>query len=115
MLDFFGMLSAPVKPLVEKKEEPKPKRVTVQKNKTPWVDRRRKVYEKYRALMEGTVLSTGEIAGAMGYTHMGCLTSLYKMEKRGVIKRVGSRPRDHAYGGRGQITWTWVGEENVSA
>ena len=108
MLNLFDMLSAPVKPLMEKKEAPK-RAVPIPTNK-PWLSRRDKADAKFRALLKDGPKSTGEISGAFSYTHMGCLTSLYRMEKRGLVKRVGSRPRDGGIGGRGQILWAWAGE-----
>ena len=64
--------------------------------------------ERYRAILYGAKVATGDIANRLGISHMGCLTTLYKLEKRGRIRRAGIIARkDHEPKGRGQILWTW--------
>lgn len=75
----------------------------------PWKAREHKATAKYEALFTAGSLTTSEIANALGYSHMGCLSSLYKLEKRGRIKRIGIKERPpNAPRGRGQIIWSWV-------
>ena len=87
--------------------------VEPRKNKVkhkPWESKQSKADVKYRDLLTGKQMTTGEIARTFGYSPMGCLTSLYRLEQRGKIKRVGTAPRVNGYKnipGRGSIIWTW--------
>lgn len=83
----------------------------------PWVARRAKADAKYRELLSGKALSTGQIAGHFGYSHCGTLSSLYALEERALVRRVGIQERPNgAPHGRGTILWTWNNEtENHDA
>jgi len=64
---------------------------------------------KYKALLSGAEFSTSEIATKFGYSHCGALSSLLKLEKRLLIRRVGTRQRPAGETrGRGATVWTWV-------
>lgn len=63
-----------------------------------------KAHGRYRLIMEGNELTTGEIAAKRGITHMGCLSSLYQMESEGLIERVGTRPTG---GTKPTVVWRW--------
>jgi len=64
--------------------------------------------ERYRAILAGAKVATGDIANRLGISHMGCLSTLYELEKRGRIRRAGIIARkDNEPKGRGQILWTW--------
>lgn len=73
--------------------------------------RRVKSCAKFRAVMEGKRLSSMEISSKLGLTPTGCTTMLYRMEKRGVVKRVGTKPRpkNARLFGRPQVIWEWIG------
>lgn len=66
---------------------------------------RKRSDEAYQHLLSGQALTTGEVAAKRGLTHMGCLCSLRKMEARGVVMRVGTRPKQGV--GKAPIIWTW--------
>ena len=64
---------------------------------------------RYKTLLSGKNLSTTEIASKMGYAHCGTLSSLLKLEKRGLIRRTGVKERAPGVTrGRGATVWTWV-------
>lgn len=70
---------------------------------------RQRADERYFGLLNGREMASPEIAMALGLTCMGCLTSLYRLEKRGKIKRAGIRPRPAGSSyGKPAILWTWV-------
>ena len=97
MLSFAGMLLAPFD--ANKKERKKP----VPPKSGPILKARSQ--GRYRLIMEGKTLSTGEIASIQGITHMGCLSSLYQMEKDGFIERKGLRAKEGK--GKATILWGW--------
>lgn len=106
-MNFADMLKAPVVPLVSIKEQRKARAVRTSKIVQAKADGR------YRLLMENNKITCAEIARKMGLSHMGCLSSLYKLEKRGLIKRVGWLPRPpDMHMGKGSILWTWVKESD---
>lgn len=87
------------------------KRATHAAVNKPWLVQQQRADAKYKQLLTGKTLPTGDIAQRLGLSHMGCLTSLYNLEKRGLVERVGALPRRPSYkslGGRGQILWTWI-------
>ena len=72
----------------------------------PWKALSSRIEKEYRDLLTGNPMTTGAIAAKRGLTHMGVLTSLYNMEARGVVKRVGVQPRPASMPrGKGQIIW----------
>ena len=94
--------------------------VSVEKRKTrrggnkPWDQRQGKTEARYRQVLEGKELTTGQIAGALDISHMGALKYLYTLEERKLVRRVGIAPRQQAtrfIPGRGQIIWTWNNKE----
>ena len=75
----------------------------------PWLSKQVEADARYRKLLMGKTLPTSAITDHMGITRMGGLTSLYKLEERGKVKRMGTVPRNaNVLRGRGQILWTWV-------
>ena len=62
-----------------------------------------KCQSRYRSIMEGQALTTGEIAAKQGLSHMGCLSTLYQLEKDNMIVRLGTRAKE----GRGKATIVW--------
>ena len=66
---------------------------------------------KYRDVMKGKRLTSPQIASKLGYTTTGTTTMLYRMEKRGIVSRVGHAPRPKAQRmyGRPAVIWVWVG------
>ena len=74
----------------------------------PYEARQHKADAAYRKLLTYAELTTGEIAAALRHTHCGTLSSLHKMEKRGLVVRVGVRERaEGQLKGRGSTIWTW--------
>lgn len=102
-MNFSDMLKAPV--LVATQEK-KPRKYS---NVGPSLVRSR-AEARYRLYLENNKLTTGQIAAKLGLSHMGCLCSLYDMEKRGVVERVGTIPKANGKG-RASILWTWVKEK----
>ena len=49
---------------------------------------RAKADAKYIALLKDGPLLTSVIASRLGYSHMGCLSSLYSLEERKIVKRI---------------------------
>lgn len=82
----------------------------------PYEARRIKADAAYQALLKNKALTTGEIASALGHTHCGALSSLMKLEKRGLVVRAGIRPRESsAHKGRGATIWRWADEHEDNA
>lgn len=100
MLNLTGMLFATVAPLNAKKAGGG--QAAVKKARD---DIRNKSRGRYRLVMEGRELTTGEIAAKRGITHMGCLNSLYQMEAEGLIERVGLQKKEGP--GKATIIWRW--------
>lgn len=51
--------------------------------------------------------TTAKLAGKFGYSHMGALSSLYKLEERKKVKRAGTVPSSS---NKPAILWQWVGD-----
>ena len=78
----------------------------------PWLSRQRKADELFCNAFSEEKRTTSQVANSVGRTHMSVLNHLYKLEARGLIKRVGEEPRDMKHckvPGRSQIIWLWVG------
>ena len=100
MLNLLGMLTAASTQKKTVKAKPRNK---------PYLARQAKADEKYRLLLTGKELTTGEIATVFDQTHCGTLSSLYKLEARGLVTRVRTQERDSSVcKGRGTIVWTWI-------
>ena len=63
---------------------------------------------RWKALFGDGEYTTGQLAAKRGGTHMGVLSSLYKLEKRGKIKRTGLAPTN---GNKPTVLWRWVNTE----
>lgn len=89
-----------------------PKKPTRRGTNKPWLVQQNRAIKKYRDLLTGKKLTTSEISSAVGISHMGALTYLYSLEKRGFVRRAGILPRSPwQRPGRGQIIWTWNEKE----
>lgn len=94
MLSFTSMLLAPFEREPVKKKPVPPKSGPIIKARSQ---------NQYRLILEGNILTTGEIASRRGISHMGCLSSLYQMEREGFIERKGVRAKE----GKGKATILW--------
>lgn len=100
MLNLLGMLTA---------ARTQKKTVKAKPRNKPYLARQAKADEKYRLLLTGKELTTGEIATVFDQTHCGTLSSLYKLEARGLVTRAGVMERETgSVKGRGSIVWTWI-------
>jgi hypothetical protein len=80
----------------------------------PWIARRAKADAKYRKILLGKSLTTGQIAGLLGYSHCGTLSSLHALEKRKCVIRIGTQERPVGVPhGRGSTLWTWNNETEM--
>ena len=62
---------------------------------------------RWKAMLAGEPRTTTQLASKFGYSHMGALSSLYKLEKRKQVKRIGTAPSG---GNRPVILWQWIGD-----
>ena len=99
MLSFTDMLLAPIT-VASSKESMRGKKSHAKSRETIKANSR----DRYRLIMEGNKLTTGDIASRRGITHMGCLSTLYEMEKEGLIERLGMKD---STGSRQTVVWGW--------
>ena len=100
MLSFAGMLLAPIAAQTKKESQRGKKghaasRAAVKAN----------TRGRYRLAMEDRELTTGEIACARNISHMGALSTLYELEKEGLVERAGTKPNTGT--GKPTIVWRW--------
>lgn len=63
--------------------------------------------KRWKETFGGMPRTTTQLASKFGYSHMGALSSLYKLETRKQVKRVGTAPSG---GNRPVIIWQWIGD-----
>lgn len=63
---------------------------------------------RWKAIFGKDTFTTGQLAAKRGCSHMGVLSSLYKLEKRGMVKRAGLAPTN---GNKPTILWCWANTE----
>ena len=62
---------------------------------------------RWKNTFAGQELTTAQLACKLGYSHMGALSSLYKLEKREKVVRVGVVPSG---GNKPAVLWKWIGD-----
>lgn len=103
MLNFAQMLKAPVqaKPATGQKKSRRGG------NANQHAAVRRNAAQRYIDAFAGRDKTTVELADRLDILPQSCLTQLYRLEKRGQVKRVGTR--DNGFN-HPPIVWRWVGE-----
>lgn len=62
---------------------------------------------RWKAVFAGEPRTTTQLTTKLGYSHMGGLSSLYKLEERKKVERIGTAPSG---GNRPVILWQWIGD-----
>lgn len=63
---------------------------------------------RWKTIFGKDALTTGQLATKRGCSHMGALSSMYKLETRGLVVRAGLAPTN---GNKPTILWRWANTE----
>lgn len=103
----MSVLSVLIQNEISRALPPKPAVAPKKRGSTGPQKKREAADKRYIKLLSRGVQLTGTIANKFGLSHMGCLSSLYELEKRGIVKRV--RPADHGIPNAGRsLAWMLV-------
>jgi hypothetical protein len=105
-MNLAAMLVAANAPLATGRKPPPP--ITKEAYKRSRATLSARATARWKAIFGEASLTTGQLAAKRGCSHMGALSSLYKLEARGLIVRDGLAPTN---GNKPTIVWRWANTE----
>jgi hypothetical protein len=105
-MNVAAMLAAANNPVARGRKPPPPITKEVYKRSRATLSARADA--RWKAIFGEDALTTGQLAAKRGCSHMGTLSSMYKLEKRGLVVRAGLAPTN---GNKPTILWRWANTE----